>query len=147
MHVELADAPLEHERHRILPVGEAVHAERLAQVAAHQHALGVAGQLEDAAAGREDARILVTGEQACAGRREPVLEQLEEEAEAAAVTADGLAREPLEAVGVDHARAAVGADVERHQPAATASRARAVSQRSASSAAMQPEPAAVTAWR
>src|SRR5450432_1735494 len=107
MQVELAHTPLEYERDGILAVGESVHPERLANVATHEDALGIAGQLEDATAGRQDAGVLVACEQPRSGRREPVLEDLEEEAEPAAVAADRLVRESLETVGIEHPRGAV----------------------------------------
>ena len=69
--------------------------QRLDDVAADQLGLREAGQLEDAAADREHPPLLVGDEQARVGRRVVVVEQLEEEAEAAVVAGRRLrARSP-----------------------------------------------------
>ena len=88
--------------------------ERLDDVATDEIGVAVPGQLEDAAPGREDARVAVADDEAGLGRRVVVLEQLEEKPERAAPALDGLHREPVVAVEVDRALLAVGADEERH---------------------------------
>jgi hypothetical protein len=61
---------------------------------AHHLPLGVAGELEDAVAAGEDAGVAVAGDHAGPGRREVVLERLEQVAEAALGAAHGLMRQP-----------------------------------------------------
>src|SRR5207237_2679421 len=98
------------------PLGlEAIERQPLDDVAAEQVGLGVAGQLEDAAPGREDPPLLVADEEARVRRRVVVVHQLEEEAEAAVVTCDRHVVElPAPAV-VDRALLAVRADEEGHE--------------------------------
>ena len=98
----------------IVAVG-AVQRERLAQVLAEQLALLEAGQLEDALADGQDARVAIAGQHARVRAGVEVVEQLEDEAEAAARAADGLMREAVTAVGVHRAQAAIGADEVRHR--------------------------------
>src|SRR3954467_8578429 len=162
--VELAHAPLEHDVHRVRALAEAAQAERLDHRLSQQVALGVAGQLEDAVAGGEDPTSPVAGDHACSRRRKEVLQQLEHEPKAAALAAHRLVAQRREAVAVDGTASAVRADEVAHvrmvsmpglEPvqaaASSASRTSAgalcASHRSASSAAMQPIPAAVTACR
>ena len=108
-------APFERERDRALALLEAGEAERVDHVLAHQIAFAVARQLEDAAAGGEDARSAVAGDEPGVRRRVVVVEQLEEEAETAALTGDGLVQQALAAVVVERAVLAVRADEERHR--------------------------------
>src|SRR5207302_9149962 len=80
-----------------------------------QLALVEAGQLEDTAAGREDATVGVADDHAGAGRRVVVVHQLEQEAEAAAVAADRRrVGQALAPVVVDRAVLAVRADEVGH---------------------------------
>src|SRR4029079_1249308 len=72
--------------------------------------LAVTGQLEDVAAGREHARVLVADDEAGVRRGVGILEQLEQEPEPAAVAGDGLAGQPFHPVVVDRAVLAVRAD-------------------------------------
>ena len=88
--------------------------ERLDDVAAHQVGLGEAGQLEDAAADREHAAVAVGDDEARVGRRVVVVEQLEEEAEAAVPARRRLVRESLLRVDVERALLAPRADEVRH---------------------------------
>ena len=108
-------APFERERDRAAAVREAVEPERLDDVLAHQLALAVAGQLEDAAARGEDPPARGRTRRGRRRRRVVVVEQLEEEAEAAPLARDRLARETLPAVVVDRAVLAVRADEVRHR--------------------------------
>src|SRR5689334_18052076 len=107
---ELPDAPLLDggDRRR---VGQP---ERLGDVAAHQIRLLEAAQLEDAAAAREDAALLIAHDEAGRLRRVVVLEQLEHEAEVAPVARGWLLRDPFAAVGVEFPVLAPGADEEGH---------------------------------
>ena len=88
--------------------------QRLDDVAAHQVGLGEAGQLEDAAADREHAPLLVGDDETRVGRGVVVVEQLEEEAEAAVPAGGRLRREALAGVDVERALLAPWADVVRH---------------------------------
>src|SRR5438105_391136 len=63
----------------------------------------------------EDARLLVAHDEPGAGRRVVVVEELEEEAEAAVMAGDGLVVEPLLAVAVDRSLLAVRADEVGHR--------------------------------
>jgi hypothetical protein len=96
---------------------------RLHHVAAHHVVLGVAGQLEDAAAEREDPALGVADDEAGRRRRVVVVHQLEEEPEAAAAARHGLSRHAFEAVQVDRALLAVRADVVRHESIVATARA------------------------
>ncbi len=77
--------------------------ERLAQVLADQLALLEAGQLEDALADGQDARVAIAREHARVRAGVEVVEQLEDEAEAASRAADGLMCEAVAAVRVHRA--------------------------------------------
>ena len=114
-------------------------------------ALLEAGQLEHALADGEDAHVAVAGEHARVGSGIVVVEQLEEEAEAAAGAAGGLVGEAVAAVGVHGAgpqlgqmKYAIDEDSDRARAQVTAIAPRSphvppcVSQRSASSAAGSP---------
>jgi hypothetical protein len=109
-----AHAPFERDLRRVLPV-EARDPERLDHVPAHQVLLAVAGELEDVAPGREHPCVLVAHHEAGVRRRVVVLEQLEEEAEAAAVARDRLLRQALHPVVVDRPVLAVRADEVGHR--------------------------------
>ena len=112
--VQPPDAPFERELRRVLLLLEAAEPEPLDDVDADQVALVPAGQLEDAAADREDAPLLVADDEARVRRRVVVVHQLEEEAEAAVVARDGLVVEALFAIDVDRPLLAVRADEKRH---------------------------------
>src|SRR6266540_2428988 len=113
--VQPPHAPLEREGHGIPCFLETGDPKCVDELLAHQVALAVPGQLEDAAAEREHAAFPVAHHEARRGRRVVVVHQLEEEPEAAAVAADRLAVEQaLEAVGVDGALLAVRADEVGH---------------------------------
>src|SRR5207247_2860749 len=88
--------------------------ERLDDVAAHQLLLTKAGELEHVTAAGEHARVPVADDEPGPGRRVVVLEQLEEEAEAAALARDGLVGQPLAPVVVDRTSLAVRTDEVRH---------------------------------
>src|SRR5688572_7437565 len=107
-------APLEGQRDRALPVLEAAEAECVDHVLAHQLALAVSRELENAAAGCEDAPGAVAGYEARVRGGVVVVEELEEEAEAATLARDRMAEEALPAVVVDGAVLAVRADEEGH---------------------------------
>ena len=92
--VEAPHAPFERELRGVLLLLEAGEPEARDQVGAEQVALVPAGQLEDAAPDREDARALVGDDEARAGRGVVVVDQLEEEAEAAVAAGDGLVENP-----------------------------------------------------
>ena len=81
-----------------------------------QVGLAVPGELEHAATDRDDASVVVTDDEGRVGARVVVLEQLEQEPEAALRAADGLVAQPLAAILVDDAPLAVRADEERHWP-------------------------------
>ena len=100
-----------------LAVLEPSEAECFDDVLAHQIGISVAGQLEDATARREDATVLVAGNEAGVRRRVVVVEQLEEEPEPAPFARDGLLQDALSAIVVDRAILAVGkhTDEKRHQ--------------------------------
>src|SRR5262245_47000243 len=83
-------------------------------VTADEVRLAEAGQLEDPSSDGEHSSVLVADDEAGGRRRVVVFEELEEEAEAAAPTLWRVAREPLAAVDVDGALAAVRADEDRH---------------------------------
>jgi len=89
--------------------------ERLDHVAPHQLLLAEAGELEHVPPAREDARVAVADDEARAGRRVVVLEQLEQEPEPAALARDRLLAQALAPVVVDRALLAVGADEVRHE--------------------------------
>src|SRR5262245_32072851 len=111
---EAPDAPLERERDRALALLVAVEPECLHDVLPHQLALAVAGQLEDAAAGGDEAAGVVARDEARVRRRVVVVEQLEQEPEAAALARDCLAQQTLPPVVVERAVLAVRADEIRH---------------------------------
>ncbi len=85
------------------------------EVSTEQVDVAKARQLEDPSACGEDAGLRVAHDEAGGRRRVVVLEQLEQEPEAAAPTLRGLRREPVEPVGVDGALTAVRADEDRHE--------------------------------
>ena len=78
--------------------------------------VGEAGQLEAASAGVDHARLLVADEEGGVGRRVVVVEQLEDEAEAALRAALGARAEAGRAVGAQLPVPAVRADEKRHSP-------------------------------
>ena len=88
--------------------------ERATHVPADQVRLAKPRELEDAASDGEDARVPVADDEAGRGTWVVVLEQLEEEAEPAVAALRRLRGEALDAVDVDRALAAVGADVDGH---------------------------------
>ena len=102
-----------------LGVGEV---QRIDDVAPHQVGLGETGQLEDAAADREHAALLVGDEQAGVGRRVVVVEQLEEEPEPAVPAGGRLHREAFARIDVERALLALRADVVRHEGGSVARR-------------------------
>src|SRR4051812_11180424 len=106
---ELADAPLEHGAHVVLPVLE-VEAEHVGDGAADDLLVGQAGQLARAAATADHATLLVAHEEGGVRRRVVVVEQLEQEPEAALRAAAWLVPEALLAIGRGRALTAVGAD-------------------------------------
>src|SRR4249919_912107 len=75
---ELSDAPFERHGDRALAVLETSEAEGLDDVLAHQVGIPVAGQLEDTAARREDATVLVAGNKPGVRGRVVVVQQLKE---------------------------------------------------------------------
>ena len=83
-------------------------------VATEQVGVAKPGQLEHVPADRQHAGLRVADDEPGRGRRVVVLEQLEQEPEAAAAALRGLGREPLEPVDVDRALAAVRADEDGH---------------------------------
>ena len=110
---ELPDTPFADDGHRI-GIGEREHVDH---VPSHQVAFLEARQLEHAASRGEHPGVAVADDEPGRRRRIVVLEQLEDEAEAAAAALQRLrAREPLEAVDVDRAVLAVRADVDGHRP-------------------------------
>ena len=109
MLAEPAHAPLERDRDRVR-----VGRDDLRDLAAEQVLLAVAGELEDAVAGRQHAALLVADDEAGVRPRVVVVHQLEEEAEAAAPAGRSLGREALAGVEVDRALLALRADVVRH---------------------------------
>src|SRR4051812_15926290 len=111
--VEPPHAPLDRDLGRAVAL-EAGDPERLDHLAADQILFAVAGELEDVAAAGEHAGLVVADQEAGARRRVVVLEQLEEEAEPAAVARDRLLGQALAAVVVDRAVLAVRADEVRH---------------------------------
>src|SRR6185503_15224929 len=76
--------------------------------------LAIAGQLENALADGDDAPLLVADDEPRSRGRVVVVEELEEEAEAAVGAAHGLVRQILPAVVVDRPPSAVRADEVRH---------------------------------
>ena len=94
MLAEAANAPFADELERPR-VGER---ERRRDVASDQIGLAEAGQLEDAAPCGEHARVLVADDEARGRSGVVVLQELEEEAEAAATALGRLRREPLHAI-------------------------------------------------
>ncbi|MBA3348649.1 MAG: hypothetical protein H0T13_08830 [Actinobacteria bacterium] len=108
------DAPLERDSDRVGIRREAGETEGLDDVLPHQLGLPVARQLEDTAAGREHAAVAVAGDEPGVRAGVVVVEQLEEEAEAAPLAGDGLLQQALFAVVVERAVLAVRADEERH---------------------------------
>ena len=111
MLAETAHAPFAHEleRRRVREM------ERIAHVTADQVGLPEAGQLEHPAADRKHAGVAVADDEPCRRRRVIVLEELEEEAEAAVATLGDVRREPLVPVDVDGSLTAVRADEDGHQ--------------------------------
>src|SRR5262249_32290955 len=107
---ESADAPLAGELDR-LRIGEL---QRLDDVTAHQVGLRETSELEDAPARREHAPVTVGDDKARVGSGVVVVEQLEEEAEAAVAARRGLLRKALLRVDVDRALLAAWADEVRH---------------------------------
>src|SRR2546423_5836107 len=165
--VQAAHAPLERELDRVLLLLEPGEPEGGDHVCAEHLLLAPAAQLEDAAADCEDAALLVARDEAGRRCRVVVVHQLEKEAEPAVVAGDGFVEHPFLAVDVDRPLLAVRADEVRHGVRLAGARytfvgsasglgaVRAVPEwpssaarnRSASRAAIQPLPAAVTAWR
>jgi hypothetical protein len=114
--VELPHAPLHHHVDRAGTVAKAGQPQCFHQRLAEDVVFAVAGQLEHALAAGDHARRVVAGEEAGVGGRIEVLQQLEQESEPTAVASHLLVRQPVPAVVVDRARAAVGADpVTGHQ--------------------------------
>src|SRR5512133_812900 len=111
---EPPDAPFECERRRISPVLVARQREALHHLAAHELVLAIARQLEDATTRGEDPPLLVADHESRAGCRVVVVDQLEEETEAAAVARDGLLRQPFLAIVIDRPFLAVRADEVGH---------------------------------
>jgi hypothetical protein len=108
--VESPHTPFARELDR-LGVGEL---ERVDEVTSHQVGLGKPGQLEDAASDREHAAVLVGDDHARVGRWVVVVEELEQEPEAAVPAGGRLRREALARVDVERALLALGTDVVRH---------------------------------
>src|SRR5262249_51208411 len=88
---------------------------------AHEIALRVTRQLEDATPGGEDAAGLIADDEPGRGRRVVVVHQLEEKAEPAPATADGRrVEQALPPIVVDRPLLAIGADEVGHRALALA---------------------------
>jgi hypothetical protein len=111
---QLPHAPLEHGGDMVRAAFE-VQPQHLAHLAAHDLLVGEPGELARAAAAADDAAGLVADEERGIGSRVVVVEQFEQEAEAAFAAAARLVAEALLAVRRTRALAAVRADEEvRH---------------------------------
>src|ERR1700751_5260234 len=99
--VQAPHAPLERKLDRVLLLRESRETERVDDVGAEHLGLAPAAQLEDAAPAREDAALLIAGDQAGRRRGVIVFHQFEQEAESAVMARDGLVVEALLAVDVD----------------------------------------------
>src|SRR5207244_13073765 len=86
----------------------------LGHAPAEEVLLPVARQLEDAVAGCEHSRLLVADDEARVRAGVVVVEQLEEEAEAAVVARRRIGAEAFSGVDVDRPLLAIGADVGGH---------------------------------
>src|SRR5207248_8576281 len=111
---EAPNAPLDRQLRRVHVCREAAQPEPLDDLRADQLLFRIAGELEDPAATGDDAGVAVADDEAGVRGGVVVVHQLEEEPEPAAVAGDGDVVELLEAVVVDGALLAVGADEERH---------------------------------
>src|SRR5207248_7214356 len=112
---ESSYTPLECELRGIAAVFVARQNEAVHDLSAHQLVLSVTRQLEDAPSGGENPALLVADDKAGTGSRVVVVQQLEQEAEPAAVTRDRLPGQAFLAVVVDRPFPTVRADEIRHE--------------------------------
>jgi hypothetical protein len=112
--VELAYAPLACDTGWILAVRRR-EAETFPQRLSEQFPLAVTGQLQHATPHGNDALVVVADDEPCRRSGVVVLEQLEQEPEAAVRATDRLMGHAVAAVVVDDAFLAVGADEKRHE--------------------------------